>query len=461
MARRSVNVTFSSADHARIPDILTEGAAVVMRLRDCGVLDIVSERLRIRRQGGYPAIDVFLLLWLYLSAGVAVRLKSFWPMLRPCAEGIAALAGRSSLPSPSAASRALDRVELNLLRPVADGLLADVSGIDEVLRHPATLFRSARGDGWRVFDMDPKVITLHHRALPDIEDLPEAERRSLDTGAPGYSGRKRGDIQFQEVPVMDAGAGLWLHVHLSRGNGEGVADLELALDSIVATCRRLDHPLDRSFVRLDGAHGNVPWFTACRERGVPFITRLNRPKLFDDPEVVSRLREATWYVVPDSGCGPRRATADIGILTIAPGKETRRPDGTAYEPVSVRVVACIFPKRGKAKRGRTIDGWEVELFAVDLCADGWPAPEAIAATTRATASRTGSPSRTASWGWTASSATTCPARSSPPSSGWRSGTSAWSAGSRWSARPTRCRSSSSARPSSMIGSPSCGLAILC
>ncbi|MEZ4237057.1 MAG: hypothetical protein R3F59_13070 [Myxococcota bacterium] len=178
--------------------------------------------------------------------------------------------------------------------------------------------------------------------------------------------------------MMDAGTGLWLHVHLSRGNGEGVVDLERALDSIVAATDRLDHPQYRSLVRLDGAYGNVPWFTACRERGVPFITRLNRPKLFDDPEVLAKLRHATWYLVPDSGCGPQRAAADIGLLSIAPGKKTRRPDNTAYEPVSVRVVACIFPKRGKAKRGRTIDGWEVELFAVDLCADDWPAPDAIA-----------------------------------------------------------------------------------
>jgi hypothetical protein len=37
MARRSVNVTFSSADHARIPDMLTEGAAVVTGLAERGV----------------------------------------------------------------------------------------------------------------------------------------------------------------------------------------------------------------------------------------------------------------------------------------------------------------------------------------------------------------------------------------------------------------------------------------
>ena len=379
MARRSIDVTFSSADLARVPDILTEGAAVVLGLRERGALDAVAERLRIRRQGGHCGLDVFVMLWLFLSAGATMGLRPFWTVLRPCMKGLAALGGRRKLASPAAMSRALNAVEPDLLRPVSGWLLAELSGIDPVLRHPAVQTYDARGQGWHVFDVDPTVVTLHHRALPAGEDPPEARRRSEDTGAAGYSGRKRGDIQFRQVPALHAGAGLWVHAHLSPGNGEGVRDLERALDGIVETCQRLEHPLVRTLVRLDGEYGNVPWFTACRERGVPFVTRLNRPKLFEDAEVLAMLRSATWYLVPDSGCGPQRSAADLGILTIAPGKATRRADGTAYESVSVRVVACIFPKRGTAKRGRTIDGWEVELFAVDVSADDWPAADAIAA----------------------------------------------------------------------------------
>jgi hypothetical protein len=67
------------------------------------------------------------------------------------------------------------------------------------------------------------------------------------------------------------------------------------------------------------------------------------------------------------------------MLTIHPGKQTRRQDGTAYDPITVRVIASIFPKTGDAKRGRTIDGWQVELFAADLPATAWPAAEAVAA----------------------------------------------------------------------------------
>ena len=82
--------------------------------------------------------------------------------------------------------------------------------------------------------------------------------------------------------------------------------------------------------------------------------------------------------MPDSGCEPHRAAADLGVVTLRPDRDTKRPDGGAYEPVSVRVVASIFPQRGNAKRGRLIDGWQVELFAADLPADAWPAPDVVA-----------------------------------------------------------------------------------
>ena len=377
MARSSVDVTFKSEYSARIPDILTEGATLLMDLQARGVVKAIGKRLQIRRQGGYCALDVWLMLWLFFAAGATSGVKTFWKVLRPHVAQLAALAGRRKLPSPASLSRALDAVEPELLRKQSTWLLAGVGQVDEVLRHPAMQTYDATGQGWHLFDLDPTVTTLRHRALPKGDDLPEPRRRSEETGAPGYSGRKRGDLQYRRATVQHGGSGLWVHAHLSPGNGEGVVDFERALDTIVETCERLDHPVSRALVRMDGEFGNVPWFTACRERSLPFITRLNRPKLFEDAEVLANLRAAIWHRVADSGCGPQRAAADIGMLTILPGERTRRPDGSAYEPVTLRVIACIFPKTGKAKRGKTIDGWQVELFAVDLPADAWPAPDSI------------------------------------------------------------------------------------
>lgn len=379
MARGLVNVTFGSEDGSRIPDNLTAGAALLLDLQRRGVLATLGARLQIRRQGGFCGLDVWVVLFLFFTTGATSGFKAFWEGLRPHALRLAALAGRTKLASPPSLSRALEAVEPALPQTVGDWLLGAIADDGPILRHPAVQTYDAVGRGWHVFDVDPTVRAVRHRALPVGEDLPRLLRRSEEMGKPGYKGRKRGDIVFRRATAQHAGSGLWVHAHLSEGTGDSVADFERCLDSIAATCDRLEHPRDHALVRMDGEHGNVPWYSACRARSLPFVTRINRPVLYEDPHVQARLRAATWHEVPDSGCEPLRAAADLGIMTISPGKKTLRPDGGTYEPVTLRVVASIFPKTGDAKRGRTIDGWQVELFAVDLPGDAWPAPEAIAA----------------------------------------------------------------------------------
>lgn len=380
MAGGKLEVTFNPEDFSRLPDSVTEGAVQLLDLRKRDQLDELAEHVRIRREGGFCGLDVWLTLLVFFATGAGVGFKKFWQdAAGRHSRQLGALVGRKKLVSPSSLSRALDAVELELLRPAAGWLLAELPGLDEVLKHPAVRTYDTLGEGWHVFDVDPTVKALRHRALPVGEELPEPSRRSEATAAPGYKGRKRGDVVFRQATVQHAGSGGWLHAQLAPGNRDSVGDFARCLDSIVATCERIGHPLERALVRMDGEHGNVPWYAACRERGLPFVTRLNRPKLYEDPEVLARLRAATWTRVEDSGAGPQRSAADLGVLTLSAGQKTRRPDGSAYEPIAVRVVACIFPKQGKAKRGRTLDGWEVELFAVDLPAGAWPAPEAITA----------------------------------------------------------------------------------
>ena len=382
MPPRSPHVSYSSSDPNRVPDQLTPGAWLLADLQRRGKVEQLMERLRVRRQGGYCGVDAFLMLLVYFSSGLCQGIRTFWARMGRYGSRLAALAGRVSLPSPAALSRLLARVEDELLRPVAPLLLAEIAEIDAVMRHPAMQTYDAQGQAWQVFDIDPTVTTLRQRALPGStgeDDLPEPVRRADETGSPGYSGRKRGDIQFRRIAVQHAGSGAWVHGHLSRGNGQGVADFGPALDTIVATSQRLEHPLSHVLCRADGEYGNVPHITLFRQRGLPFVTRLNRAGLYDDPEILTALRNATWCRVSDSGCEPHRAAADLGRVTLTPDRNTKRPDGSGYEQVTVRVVASIFPKTGSATHGRIIDGWQVELFAADLPVEAWPAAEVIAA----------------------------------------------------------------------------------
>ncbi len=381
MARPALKVTHQPIDTTRLPDGLTEGAALLVTLGRCGALAQIGQRLHIRRQGGYSGLGIWLFLFLYFTAGLGRGLRSFWKKtLHAHHKALAAIAARRSLPSPASVSRALRRVENDLIRPIEPWLLQEVPQIDDLLRHPAVQTRDANGDFWHVVDYDPSNTVLRQRGLPHDDDLPEPGRRSEHTAAPGHTGRKRGNMVFRKNVAQHAGAGAWLHLHLSPGNGDSTEDLRRALETAGQTFKRIDHPRDRTMFRFDGEFGWLPDFTACRENNQPFIGRLNRPKLFEDPAFLARLRAATWYRVPDSLSGPRRAAADLGEWTLEPGKRTRRPDGSRYEPITLRVVASRFqPASGKAKRGRMLDGWQIELFAADLPADAWPAPEAVAA----------------------------------------------------------------------------------
>ena len=377
MARPSVSVSCSGPDYSRVPRALVESITLCADFAQRGVLEALGQKVHINRQGGYSGFDVWLVLFLYLSGGSGKGIRKFYEEILPLVQQVGALAGRKRLMSPASISRALDSVEESLIRPIASWLLLDLAEIDPVLRHPSALTYDATGDGWHVFHLDPTVTTLRQRGLPADDELPEARRRSAETGRPGHAGRKRGNLQFRRITVQHAGSGAWVHAHISKGNGEGVEDFELGLSHIVETCQRLGHPVSRAVAIFDGEYGNIPWYAACRKKGIPFITRLNRPKLLENPTILKLLRDATWSRVPSSLSGPERFAADLGRIEIAPGKNTRRKDGTRYNSVTIRIVATIFQTENAAKHGCLVDGYQVELFAVDLDPLAWPPEGAI------------------------------------------------------------------------------------
>lgn len=379
MSRFEHKITLTKRNKARLADLISKPSAIILILFNAGKIKQAGEKLKVRRQGGYCAADAWLLLIVWLQTGAQIGLKTLWNgVLRSCNRQVAGLAGRKRLPSPAALSRLLNSMEFHLLRPAALWLLTNVPEVSPLLTHPGSQTYDTRGRAWHVFDLDPTVTTLRQRALLSGDDLPEPMRRADGFAKPGYSGRKRGDVQVRRMTVQHAGSGVWVHAEMALGNGNGMSDFVSALESVAEVCRSNEIDPSCALVRMDGEFGNVPWFTACREAGLPFITRLNRPKYFEDEEFLASLRVATWFVVPDSRSGPQRLAAELGLWTIEPGAKTRRPDGTTYDSVEVRVVACAMAKDGKAGGGKLLDGYQVELFAVDLPAQSWPASEAAA-----------------------------------------------------------------------------------
>ena len=61
-----------------------------------------------------------------------------------------------------------------------------------------------------VFDLDGTREAARQRALPQTEDLPPPFRRLDDLCAPGYTGRKRGQVVRTRTVISQAHTYQWL-----------------------------------------------------------------------------------------------------------------------------------------------------------------------------------------------------------------------------------------------------------
>ena len=83
-----------------------------------------------------------------------------------------------------------------------------------------------------VFDIDGTREAARQRALPQSEDLPPAFRRLDEVCAPGYTGRKRGQVVRTRTVVSQAHSYSWLGSFGKRGNGRYRTELRQGLTAI-------------------------------------------------------------------------------------------------------------------------------------------------------------------------------------------------------------------------------------
>jgi hypothetical protein len=115
-----------------------------------------------------------------------------------------ALFGRDRLPSRSALSRflaALTEAPVEALRTLF---------LDDLLARPLTPDKQTgslldrAGTSWIVFDIDGTREAARPRALPQTDELPPPFRRLDDVCAPGYRGRKRGEVVRTRTTLAQA-----------------------------------------------------------------------------------------------------------------------------------------------------------------------------------------------------------------------------------------------------------------
>src|SRR5258708_1590451 len=140
-----------------------------------------------------------------------------------------ALFDRERLPSRSALSRFLASLTWEATEALRTLFLADLLArpLDNE-RHTGTLVDRA-GNERVVFDIDGTREAARQRALPKTEELPAPQRRLNKVCAPGYTGRKRGEVVRPRTVVSQPHSYHWLRHFGNRGNGRYREELRRGL----------------------------------------------------------------------------------------------------------------------------------------------------------------------------------------------------------------------------------------
>src|SRR5437870_11495262 len=195
IADSSVSIQTTSEAVPSTPCWLGEVVLIVQHLRKLGVLDAISSQVRFarRRFGHYEVIDFLAVLFGY-ARSFERTLEEFYERLLPLAQPFMALFDRQRLPSRSALSRFLASLTPTATEALRTLFLADLLARPlDTERHTGQLVDRA-GNEHVVFDIDGTRQAARQRALAYTETLPPAQRRLTQVCAPGYTGRKRGEV---------------------------------------------------------------------------------------------------------------------------------------------------------------------------------------------------------------------------------------------------------------------------
>jgi hypothetical protein len=329
------------------------------------VLSKMSERVRFarRRFGHYEVIDFLAVLFGYAISGERT-LEAFYERLQTIDVPFMALFGRDQLPARSTFSRFLAALTAE---PIDALRLLFLEDLESRPLSPDQLtggLVDRAGNAWVVFDVDGTREAARQRALPQTEALPVAFRRLDDVCAPGYTGRKRGQVVRTRTVVSQAHTYQWLGTFGNRGNGSYRVELRKALAAIGRYLTAHQLPKERTLLRLDGQYGTGAILSDLA--GFAFVTRGKEYSVLDHPLVQARL-----HLPPDQV--QQRPESQVGRnLYDCP----EVPVGAEGIPCRV-VVATHQASKKKSPVGLTRAGVVYELFFSNLPQQAFTAADVV------------------------------------------------------------------------------------
>jgi hypothetical protein len=368
IAYSAVNIQISARSVPTPPRWFGELTLIVHHLRRQGVLAAIEEQVRLarRRFGHYDVIDFVALLFGYAISGERT-LEAFYEQVQPWASAFMALFGRDRLPARCTLSRflaALDQSAEGTLRTLfLDDLLARPLTTEQ---HPEGL-SDRHGKHFLVFDVDGTREAARQRALPHTdEDRPAPVRRLRPLCAPGYTGRKRGEVVRTRTTVLQAHTHEWLASFGNAGNGQYRVELRQALACIQRYVQSAHLPTSCALVRLDGQYGTKA--VLCDLTAFGYLTRGKDYRLLDQAAIQARLTLPADQQLTHPESGIVRTLYDCPDQPLDKSGEKR-----------FRVIVATHPAGAtKSRIGVTRDGVVYELFLTNLSPTAFTAADVVA-----------------------------------------------------------------------------------
>jgi hypothetical protein len=365
MTEASVTIQITPTSLPSTPSWMGEVAAFAQMLTQMGMLKTIQEQVRFARArfGQYDLIDFVAVLTGYMLSGEPTLL-AFYEQLAPFASAFMALFGRQRLPHRSTLSRflaALDQSTVEALRTrFHEAVLARTP-----FPSPGCLI-DRTGRQWVVIDVDGTRQAARQRALPQTDTLPAPHRRFDQVCAPGYQGRKRGEVVRTRTVILQAHTHQLLGTFGNAGNGDYRGELQRAIGVIKRYATQHGLAPTSLVVRLDGLYGDAAPLLDVLTAPLSVIVRSRAYHLLDLVVVQQRLAHPPDQVSTHAESGMTRALYDCAAVPL-----------TATGPM-VRLVIATHPARDPDPAvGVERDGTVYELFVSTLPSPAFTASDVL------------------------------------------------------------------------------------
>jgi hypothetical protein len=362
ISNQSIEVQTSPVDRPSVPAWFAEVVILSQHLTTKELLEAFARQVRLARGrfGSYEPLDFVALLIGYAISGERT-LADFFDRLAPFGTAFMALFGHATLPHRATLSRFLASVDRSCLeafrqlfcsKSFAEGWTSEsIGGIWDRQGHRSI-----------VFDVDATRQAARQRALPCDPTLPPPRRRLDAVCAPGYSGRKRGEVVRTRTVALQMHTRQWVGTYAGRGNGDYQGELASALRAITAYLKLFTLTPEVALVRLDGQYGDTVAIAQLIEAGVYLVTRARGYRVLEHPQIQHVLAHPPTASVTRVNSEEIVELFDGGWLQLDEG----------VPPTCIIVARHRAPTSGKwTSVGKCIGEWVYEIFITTLPIDGF------------------------------------------------------------------------------------------